>query len=1144
MRAKEFILKEFAPSNSGGESGRWYTDDQMTDLVGDGWWQDMDVSGANIGVIDSEVPKEYMIQQAQAWLDDQGYSVQVLNCRVNDDDMDWFIEGSFQNSSFAKKGVAEGFDSENNPWHVTDVDAVSETDFEVALQGPAGIKLNFVIRPVDFVETQRERYQIDSMDVRDLQSGKTMHWGSMQNLGKWEPIFDAIDEHFWMDRSLQAHLAKIIDYYMDAGEHGKNPDMMSDLDKRDPNGIAVSAKDFVASHNQADAAIKSAKKGVAEGRGSGYKEIEFVCANPEFPDATDPELQKQLYANLKQIPGVIPLFQDQSDYSEGQYSLTAIYKDRAVRGQILKLAKQLGVSVDLEQPVTDDYVNRAIRSEHEGQQGVAESTESKITVKPSLGKGNGLFATNLIKAGEVITSSKFEPISDKDWQLIKDTTPVKLYGFKLGDKHALQSGPFKFKFNDQKEKALWDKTEFKGLSLSGFMFINGADSPDEVNSKENFSGNTAEMIATKDIQPGKEIIKQYNVPTKGVAEVVNPDITTGEKYFSGPTPNVRIGDFIFNASLDSGGYRDPNAKGLKITAYDPKNFRKIGWIDFIVHKDKKGNTWLESDETEVDDRYRRKGVATMMYAYAKSLGNDIKPSDLQSDQGIKMWKKWGSDAAHLVGEQGVAEGDGNPNQQIALYNPDGRTYRGSYNKMPTLDPNDPGHQSSGYRVDPNQSYETDFDKEDLKRVVARGMSGLSDSDKHILELRFWDDLTYNEIAAKLGIPSEQVKSLEALALRKLKRPKISDTLRPYSWLQGMAEATGDERFDSMMGRLASGAAARQDVDRLSTSLTARTGSNPESALAKWGQEFIKWLEDICRNIARQGVDKFSKFEKLGNFDDGGETMAHWLIEVAKKSNTSGITLADIQEFSGEFNSHGMWAWQQFPLAWSQSEWQDYKDQWTGPDGYIANLGQGVKEEQTNHWYDSGVKDARRDANLYPDRVVKKLNPRTRLKTMQDKQARHPDEVEQYSLGYKGVKQGVAEGLNEFAMDDGNNGEDPTDNYPCYDCGSTIFLHHTKLCDLAEPNAKHDLPARPGSQHWTGEIPKGLHPIPGLQEDVAENFIDGQHPEDKGDSKRHGINTKASVSSLRKTAKHSSGRKQKLAHWLANMKAGQAKANKK
>jgi pyrimidine deaminase RibD-like protein/predicted nucleotidyltransferase len=60
--------------------------------------------------------------------------------------------------------------------------------------------------------------------------------------------------------------------------------------------------------------------------------------------------------------------------------------------------------------------------------------------------------------------------------------------------------------------------------------------------------------------------------------------------------------------------------------------------------------------------------------------------------------------------------------------------------------------------------------------------------------------------------------------------------------------------------------------------------------------------------------------------------------------------------------------------------------------------------------------------------------------------------------------------------------------------------------------------------------------------VAENFADGKNPQDKGDSKRHGINTKASVSSLRKTAKQG-GRKGQLAHWLANMKAGRAKAKK-
>jgi hypothetical protein len=59
------------------------------------------------------------------------------------------------------------------------------------------------------------------------------------------------------------------------------------------------------------------------------------------------------------------------------------------------------------------------------------------------------------------------------------------------------------------------------------------------------------------------------------------------------------------------------------------------------------------------------------------------------------------------------------------------------------------------------------------------------------------------------------------------------------------------------------------------------------------------------------------------------------------------------------------------------------------------------------------------------------------------------------------------------------------------------------------------------------------------EELDENFADGKNPQDKGDAKRHGVNTKASVSSLRKTAKQG-GRKGQLAHWMANMKAGRAK----
>jgi GNAT superfamily N-acetyltransferase len=65
-----------------------------------------------------------------------------------------------------------------------------------------------------------------------------------------------------------------------------------------------------------------------------------------------------------------------------------------------------------------------------------------------------------------------------------------------------------------------------------------------------------------------------------------------------------------------------------------------------------------------------------------------------------------------------------------------------------------------------------------------------------------------------------------------------------------------------------------------------------------------------------------------------------------------------------------------------------------------------------------------------------------------------------------------------------------------------------------------------------------------EQGMSENFADGKNPGRKGLAKRSGVNTKASVSSLRKTAKNSSGEKQRMAHWLANMKAGRAKAKRK
>jgi len=58
--------------------------------------------------------------------------------------------------------------------------------------------------------------------------------------------------------------------------------------------------------------------------------------------------------------------------------------------------------------------------------------------------------------------------------------------------------------------------------------------------------------------------------------------------------------------------------------------------------------------------------------------------------------------------------------------------------------------------------------------------------------------------------------------------------------------------------------------------------------------------------------------------------------------------------------------------------------------------------------------------------------------------------------------------------------------------------------------------------------------------VDENFADGKNPGRKGLAKRVGVDCKQPVSKLRSIAKNSSGEKQRMAHWCANMKSGKKK----
>lgn len=110
-------LNEFAPTSgdNGGNSGRWYTDDELADIIGDDWFEDFDVSndGFNIDAY-GEKAKKNLVGYANAWFDDKGYNVNVMGVEHNDVDHDlqWYIVGSFHNPRFADEGMAEGFNGE------------------------------------------------------------------------------------------------------------------------------------------------------------------------------------------------------------------------------------------------------------------------------------------------------------------------------------------------------------------------------------------------------------------------------------------------------------------------------------------------------------------------------------------------------------------------------------------------------------------------------------------------------------------------------------------------------------------------------------------------------------------------------------------------------------------------------------------------------------------------------------------------------------------------------------------------------------------------------------------------------------------------------------------------------------------------
>jgi len=557
-------------------------------------------------------------------------------------------------------------------------------------------------------------------------------------------------------------------------------------------------------------------------------------------------------------------------------------------------------------------------------------------------------------------------------------------------------------------------------------------------------------------------------------------------------------------------FRDPS-RLFSIEAYpkvkDQVSKYRVGLVNFVNHGDH-----VEAEDVHVDPKHRRKGLAKAMYQFAKDVVGDIKPSSKQTSMGKQMWSGFSGDKSlNEASAKSVLDYVKSQHHDFRL--DDAILGHKSWQlvQMPLSKLRIPDPESGEDELDPydrvqwmDMSHVDEITPQDIKRrpIVADNEGNIIDGNHRALAARLMGMPTI-----PTWVPINMTDKEQSL------QERVSSVLFHYTNIYAAMKIleSGEFQLSSSLGTDVESQYAPKGYPYFLSATRTRTGGYHD-IIGDTAVMFVLDGDWFNQRYPGKSVDYWGNRDPLQSYHRAHEAEDR-IFSQEPSIPINGVRAVHVLVKRDSDENRKAWGRKVLIAAKKRNipvYLYDEKETWRSLDSSRAVSSDYLKGQ------DPAAGRGTRGHRGY-------LMPWMELLQAQNKSqlSKRADSI-RYGLAYTYDKAESVRGLST----DLSNARKP-------DAGPDRE-HAVKIINFMRRNGLSTI------KDLVDFLAKKWEP---KKQAVGENFADGKKPGRKGLSKRMGVPTKASVSKLRKIAKSSSGEKQRMAHWLANMKAGKKKMTK-